>query len=108
MKLFKNNFYKNKFKQSSLPFPEYSLKTFNVKNLTDLTIKKRVRGKIIFFNKFKTDEKTLKLQQIKAEIIKFKKNFNLINFKYKDLTTKQSKKGTFKLYLNSPVIYSIN
>ena len=70
--------------------------------------RKWITGNILNFKKFKLDEKTLKLQQIKAEIIKLKKNFNLINLKYKDITTKHSKKGDFKIYLNSPLITQIN
>ena len=107
MKLFKLKTYKNKFKQSSISFPESSLKTFNVNNTFNLN-RKWIPGNILKFKKFKLDEKTLKLQQIKAEIIKLKKNFNLINLKYKDITTKHSKKGDFKIYLNSPLITQIN
>ena len=109
MKLFKLKTYKNKFKQSSISFPESSLKTFNVNNTFNLNLnRKLIPGNILKFKKFKLDEKTLKLQQIKAEIIKLKKNFNLIKLKYKDITTKHSKKGDFKIYLNSPLITQIN
>lgn len=107
MKLFKFKPYKNNFKRSSISFPEYSLKTFNVNTSAAPKLKRGTRN-IISFNKFKVDEKTLKLQQIKAEVIKLKKKFNLINLTYKDITTKQSKKGVFKIYLNSPLITQIN
>ena len=107
MKLCKFKPYKNNFKRSLISFPESSLKTFNVNPSSPLKLKKGPRN-IISFNKFKVDEKTLKLQQIKAEIIKFKKKFNLIHLTYKDITTKQSKKGVFKIYLNSPLITQIN
>jgi len=104
MKLFKLKPYKNKFTRASISFPEYSLKTFNV-NISFTPKGKRGKGNILSFTKFKLDEKTLKLQQIKAEIIKLKKKFNL---KYKDITTKHSKKGEFNVYLNSPLITQIN
>ena len=106
MKVFNLNPYKNKFKRSS--FPELSLNTFNINISGTPMIKKGTTGNILSFNKFKLDEKTLKLQQIKAEIIKVKKKFNLITLKYKDITTKHSKKGAVKIYLNSPLITQIN
>ena len=106
MKLFKLKPYKNNFKRSSRSFPESSLKTFNV-NTSSTPKFKRGNCNVISFNKFKVDDKTLKLQQIKAEIIKLKKKFNLTNLTYKDITTKQSKKGVFKIYLNSPLITQI-
>lgn len=112
MKRFKLKMYKNKFIQSSIVFPEFSLKTFNINfnnfNSFKSNIKKMDSGTISFLKKFKSDEKTLKLQQIKAKIIKLRKKFNLITLKYKDITTKHSKKGTFKIYLNSPIIYNTN
>ena len=106
MKLFKLKPYKNNFKRSSRSFPESSLKTFNV-NTSSTPKLKRGHCYIISFNKFKVDDNTLKLQQIKAEIIKLKKKFNLTNLTYKDISTKQSKKGVFKIYLNSPLITQI-
>ena len=41
MKLFKLKTYKNKFKQSSISFPESSLKTFNVNNTFNLNLNRK-------------------------------------------------------------------